>query len=134
MLYRDLIQSAIAIVCENAVVSFGNEDYHARAPYLLAAFVTQYAKLDGDYRKANGMENKVISTDAAAIEVDDEFPLCDVFAPAAIYHLAAGLVIDENEEMSMRLFEQYADSISTIQKDLPCQRESITSHYDVTKG
>ena len=132
MLYRDLIQSAIAIVCENAVVSFGNEDYHARAPYLLAAFVTQYAKLDGDYRKANGMENKVISTDAAAIEVDDEFPLCDVFAPAAIYHLAAGLVIDENEEMSDKFFDRYINAILEIRKNLPSLAEPIVDRYGLT--
>ncbi len=132
MLYRDLIQSAIAIVCENAVVSFGNEDYQARAPYLLAAFVTQYAKLDGDYRKANGMENKVISTDAAAIEGDDEFPLCDVFAPAAIYHLAAGLVIDENEEMSDKFFDRYINAILEIRKNLPSLAEPIVDRYGLT--
>ena len=132
MLYRDLIQSAIAIVCENAVVSFGNEDYHARAPYFLAAFVTQYAKLDGDYRKANGMENKVISTDAAAIEVDDEFPLCDVFAPAAIYHLTAGLVIDENEEMSDKFFDRYINAILEIRKNLPSLAEPIVDRYGLT--
>lgn len=132
MLYRDLIQSAIAIVCENAVVSFGNEDYHARAPYLLAAFVTQYAKLDGDYRKANGMENKVISTDAAAIEVDEEFVLCDVFAPAAIYHLAAGLVIDENEEMSDKFFDRYINAILEIRKNLPSLAEPIVDRYGLT--
>lgn len=132
MLYRDLIQSAIAIICENAVVSFGNEDYHARAPYLLAAFVTQYAKLDGDYRKANGMENKVISTDAAAIEVDEEFVLCDVFAPAAIYHLAAGLVIDENEEMSDKFFDRYINAILEIRKNLPSLAEPIVDRYGLT--
>lgn len=132
MLYRDLIQSAIAIVCENAVVSFGNEDYYARAPYLLAAFVTQYAKLDGDYRKANGMENKVISTDAAAIEVDEEFVLCDVFAPAAIYHLAAGLVIDENEEMSDKFFDRYINAILEIRKNLPSLAEPIVDRYGLT--
>ena len=132
MLYRDLIQSAIAIVCENAVVSFGNEDYHARAPYLLATFVTQYAKLDGDYRKANGMENKVISTDAAAIELDEEFVLCDVFAPAAIYHLAAGLVIDENEEMSDKFFDRYINAILEIRKNLPSLAEPIVDRYGLT--
>ena len=132
MLYRDLIQSAIAIVCENAVVSVGNEDYHARAPYLLAAFVTQYAKLDGDYRKVNGMTSKVILTDAATIEGDDEFPLCDVFAPAAIYHLAAGLVIDENEEMSDKFFDRYINAILEIRKNLPSLAEPIVDRYGLT--
>lgn len=132
MLYRDLIQSAIAIVCENAGVTFGNEDYHARAPYLLATFVTQYAKLDGDYRKANGLETKVISTDAAAIESSDEFPLCDVFAPAAVYHLAAGLVIDENEEMSDKFFDRYINTVLEIRQNLPSVAKPIVDRYGLS--
>ena len=116
MIYQDLIKSAILLVCENSTVTFGNEDYTSRAPYWLATFVTQYAKLDGDYRKANGMESKVISTDAVAINLNDAFPLCDVFAPAAIYHLASGLVIDENEEMSDKFFDRYISAILDIRK------------------
>ncbi len=132
MTYQSLINSAIAIVCENATVSFGNEDYHARAPYLLAAFVTQYAKLDTEYRRANGMEKKVISTDAAAIDAEDEFPLCDVFAPAAIYHLASGLVIDENEEMSDKFFDRYINAILDIRKTLPASVAAIVDRYGLT--
>jgi hypothetical protein len=132
MTYQSLIDSAIAIVCENAVVSFGNEDYHARAPYLLAAFVTQYAKLDAEYRRANGLEKKVISTDAAAIDAEDEFPLCDVFAPAAIYHLASGLVIDENEEMSDKFFDRFINAILDIRKALPASIGAIVDRYGLT--
>ena len=132
MTYHSLIESAIAIVCENATVSFGNEDYQARAPFLLAAFVTQYAKLDNAYREANGMEKKVISTDAAAIDADADFPLCDVFAPAAIYHLASGLVIDENEEMSDKFFDRYINAILDIRKELPASVEKIVDRYGLT--
>jgi hypothetical protein len=129
MTYQSLINSAIAIVCENAVVSFGNEDYHARAPYLLAAFVTQYAKLDAEYRRVNGLEKKVISTDAVVLNPNDEFPLCDVFAPAAIYHLASGLVIDENEEMSDKFFDRYINGILDIRKELPAEQSAIVDKY-----
>ncbi len=129
MNYRDLIDGAIAIVCENASVTFGNEDYNARAPYLLATFVTQYAKLDGEYREANNLEGKVISTDAAAIDPNAEFPLCDVFAPAAIYHLASGLVIDENEEMSDKFFDRYISVILDIRKALPASVGAIVDRY-----
>ena len=45
MTYRDLMNGAIAAVCEDAS-SAGVEDYQTRAPFLLATFVTQYAKLD----------------------------------------------------------------------------------------
>ena len=132
MNYRDLIDGAIAIVCENASVTFGNEDYRARAPYLLAAFVTQYVKLDGDYRKAHGMEDKIINTDVAAINPDAEFPLCDAFVPAAIYHLASGLVIDENEEMSEKFFDRYINTILDIRRTLPALTKAIVDRYGLT--
>ena len=132
MICRDLIEGALAIVCENATVTFGNEDYHARAPYLLAAFVTQYAKLDSDYRKANGMEQTVVSTDAAVIDSEEVFPLCDVFAPAAMYHLASGFVIDENEEMSDKFFDRYVNAILDIRKSLPASAGAIVDRYGLT--
>ena len=99
---------------------------------MLAAFVTQYVKLDNAYREANGMEKKVISTDAAAIDADADFPLCDVFAPAAIYHLASGLVIDENEEMSDKFFDRYINAILDIRKELPASVEKIVDRYGLT--
>ena len=132
MICHDLIKSAISIVCENTTITFGNEDYNSRAPYLLATIVTQYAKLDGDYRKANGMESKVISTDAVVLNPNDEFPLCDVFAPAAIYHLASGLVIDENEEMSDKFFDRYISAILDIRKTLPASVGAIVDRYGLT--
>lgn len=131
MTYRDLMNGAIAAVCEDAS-SAGVEDYQTRAPFLLATFVTQYAKLDDNYRAANGMENKVISTDAAAIDLEDDFPLCDIFAPAAINHLASGLVIDENEEMSDKFFDRYINIILEIRKNIPAKMESIIDRYNLT--
>lgn len=129
MTYRDLIHSAIAAICEDPSASFGIEDYNTRAPFLLASFVTQYAKLDGDYRKAVDMESRVIPTDAVQIDPDDNFPLCDIFAPAAINHLASGLVIDENEEMSDKFFDRYINMILDIRKAIPAEVGAIADHY-----
>ena len=129
MTYRDLISSAVAAVCEDASSSFGIEDYHTRAPFLLASFVTQYAKLDADYRRANGMESKQVATDAVAVDADESFPFGDVFAPAAIYYLASHLVIDENEEMSDKFFDRYVNAILEIRKHLPAHMEAIVDRY-----
>ena len=78
------------------------------------------------------MESKVISTDAVVLNPNDEFPLCDVFAPAAIYHLASGLVIDENEEMSDKFFDRYISAILDIRKTLPSSVGAIVDRYGLT--
>ena len=129
MTYRDLITSAMASVCEDSATPFGFEDYTSRAPYLLASFVTQYAKLDSDYRKANNMTGKEIFTDMVAVNPDDTFPLCDVFVPAAIYHLASGLVMDENEEMSDKFFDRYIKIILEIRDSMPATTSAIIDRY-----
>ena len=65
-------------------------------------------------------------------DADADFPLCDVFAPAAIYHLASGLVIDENEEMSDKFFDRYINAILDIRKELPASVEKIVDRYGLT--
>ena len=133
MIYRDLITGAIAAVGEDILDTEGLADYQTRAPYLLATFITQHAKLDSDYRKANCMESKVIATDVAEIDAEDDFPLCDVFAPLALNYLASGLVLDENEEMSDKLFDRYINMIMEIRNSLPAKAEAIIDRYNLTK-
>ncbi len=132
MTYRDLIKSTLATVCEDPNTAFGVEDYSTRAPFLLAYFITRYAKLDGEYRKANGMASKAIPTDIAEVDPEDDFPLCDAFFPAAINYLASGLVIDENEEMSDKFFDRYIGIILDIRKAIPAQRERIVDRYGIS--
>lgn len=132
MTYQDLIRSAIATICEDTTTSQNIEDYNLRSQFLLATFVTQYAQLDGIYRKAHAMEPYEISTDVAAIDPEDDFPLCDVFSPAAIQYLASALVIDENEEMSDKLFDRYINIILEISKNLPSKAEAIIDRYNLT--
>ena len=130
MTFRQLYESAVKQVCEDPAET---ADYEDRAGYIFGTFCTRAMYLDRRYRAAHNL-GAAGEVPLVCADLDGEFPFCDVFAPCAVLYLAPVLVMDENEEMSMRLFEQYADSISTIQKDLPCQRESIASHYDVTKG
>ena len=131
MTYQDLIKSAISTVCEDTSTSAEIEDYTTRAQFLLATFVTQYAHLNGIYREAHGMEPCEISTDIAAIDPEDNFPICDVFTPAAIQYLASALVIDENEEMSDKLFDRYVNIILEISKNLPSKPGAIIDRYNL---
>ncbi len=129
MTYYDILDSAITAVCEDVAASQSIEDYIARGQFLMAGFVVQYAKLDGIYREANGMEPKTIDTDIVTVDPYDDFPLCSVFTPVAINYLASGLVLDESEEMSDKFFDRYINGILEIKKELPAKQTPIIDRY-----
>ena len=129
MTYYDILDSAIAVACEDVTNSRATEDYVIRGQFLLANFVTQYAKLDAIFREANGEETKVIKTDIVSVDPEDDFPMCNVFVPVAIHYVAAGMVLDENEEMSDKFFDRYVDGILQIRKELPAKQGAIVDKY-----
>ena len=129
MTYYDIFDSAIAAVCEDVTASHATEDYRTRAQYLMGSFVVQYANLDSLWRTAHGMNPVEIDTDTVSVEPDDDFPLSDIFIPVAINCLAAGLVLDENEEMSDKFFDRYITGVMDIRKALPCRQSSIVDKY-----
>lgn len=129
MTYYDILDSAIAAVCEDVTASHATEDYVTRGQFILASFVVQYASLDALWRETHGMEEVTVDTDIATVSPRDEFPLCDIFAPIAINYLASGLVIDENEEMSDKFFDRYVTGILEIRKSMPAKQAPIVDRY-----
>ncbi len=129
MVYYDILDGSIAAVCEDVTATRAIEDYAVRGQFLLANFVTQYAKLDAIFRQANGLETQEFRTDIVSVDPEDEFPLCDVFIPVAVHYVAAGLVIEENEEMSDKFFDRYVNGILEIRKGLPAKQGAIVDKY-----
>ncbi len=129
MTYYDILDGAIAAVCEDVSANHMTEDYVTRGQFILASFVVQYASLDAAWRDSHGMETVTVDTNIASINPRDEFPLCDVFAPVAINYLAAALVIDENEEMSDKFFDRYITGVMDIRKALPAKQAPIIDRY-----
>lgn len=129
MVYYDILDGSIAAVCEDVTATRATEDYAVRGQFLLANFVTQYAKLDAIFRQANGLEPQEFRTDIVSVDPEDEFPLCDVFIPVAVHYVAAGLVIEENEEMSDKFFDRYVNGILEIRKGLPAKQGAIVDKY-----
>ena len=112
MTYREILNSSIRMVGESDE-NGNSSDYEERASYLLATFCTECAALDKKYRIANEMSASNFSA-KAYVELEDSFPLCDVFSPAATYYLAAMLVLEENEDMSEALFARYSDALAAL--------------------
>ena len=129
MTYYDILDGAIVAVCEDVTNTRLTEDYVIRGQFLLANFVTQYAKLDSIFREANQIAPQEIKTDTISIDPEDDFPMCDVFAPIAVHYVAAGLVIDENEEMSDKFFDRYINGILAIRNELPAKQSAIIDRY-----
>lgn len=126
------------IVCERiykAALALINEpdngnadDYAERAPYLLAAFCGEAGGIDAAYRKSKGLPSQP-SYGSVMIGLEESFPLSNRFAGAAALYLAAMLVIDENEELSDRLYGRYCDRMSKICSEIPGVLEKITDIY-----
>ena len=129
MTYYDILDGAIATVCEDVSASHLTEDYISRGQFILAGFVAKYASLDATWREMHDMEAKAINTNLASVNPRDEFPFCDVFAPVAVNYLASGLVIDENEEMSDKFFDRYITGIMDIRNALPAKQAPIVDRY-----
>ena len=125
----DILDGAIAAVCEDVTNSRLIEDYVIRGQFLLANFVTQYARLDAIFREANGIEAQEIQLNTIMLDPEEDFLMCNVFVPVAIHYVAAGLVIDENEEMSDKFFDRYVDGILQIRKELPAKQGAIVDKY-----
>ena len=124
---RDIYTSALRLIGEYPDAEV-NSDYEERASYLLAAFCTEAAQVDKAYREANELEMPTES-DCVYLPLESDFPCADRFANAASMYLAAMLVIDENIELSDKLFERYCDIMATIHSEIPAKIEKIAQKY-----
>ena len=105
-----------------------NPDYTDRAPYIIAAFISEAFDADKKYRIAHGLD-EADEPDQVYIDLDDEFPLCDKLAPMCAFYLASLLIADENPEISESYYDRYCDSISSFIASLPTRAESIKNIY-----
>lgn len=127
MTVKDIFVSALCLLAESTSEA-DTEDYAERAPYLVAAFCTEAQDTDEALRVATGAA-EAPQFNAVYISLEDDFPLLKRFTSAAAYYLAAMLVIDEDEQLSDRLYDKYSDAMSTIRQSIPAQCESINDSY-----
>lgn len=128
MTNNDIYRSVIHLLAETEETA-ANGDYDERFPYILALFCGEAEELDEKYRLSKGLPRAISKMRIAAVPEED-FPLSDEFASAAVYYTAAMLIADENPEFSDRLFEKYTDRISAVYAELPCELERIKNIYN----
>ncbi len=124
---KEIFAAALNVLAETNDSS-DRSDYEERYPYILALFCGEAEELDRKYRLAHGMSADPFSVALSEIG-EKELPLSEVFTSAAVYHLAAMLVFDENTELSDRLFEKFASRMADIYSALPAECGKIKNMY-----
>ncbi len=120
---KDIFRSALKLLGEIGDET-NNPDYTDRAPYIIAAFVSEAFDTDRKFRLAHGLEDATES-DRVYIDLEDDFPLCDRLAPMCAFYLASLLIADESPELSESYYDRYCDSISKLIASLPSRTEGI---------
>ena len=105
-----------------------NDDYAERSPYILSSMFAEAARLDRNYRIANGLEAQP-TISSVYTELDSSFPLCDRFASTAAFYLAAMLIVDDNADLSDTFYDKYCDSMASISSELTGKAEKIKNVY-----
>lgn len=124
---KEILKKALRLLNEAAELE-EDGDFAERAPYILSSMFSEAARLDRDYRTANG-EKSQISFSTIYTELDSEFPLCDRFTNAAAFYLASMLIVDENDELSDTFYDKYCDSMASISSELMGKAEKIKNVY-----
>ena len=127
MTNRDIYATALGLLAQN-IDGEENSDLEDRAPYILASFCSEVFELDRLARRLLGLGAEK-EFNRAFLPLDGEFPLLERFASAAAKYLAAMLMIDEDSELSDKLYDMYCDSMATIQSQLPTVIEKLVNKY-----
>ena len=118
---KEIYSSALSLLDQRGDDGI-NEDYEERAPYLIAAFCSTVRSLDKKMRKIEGLGTQNAFS-PVHLSLDQYFPLCDRFIPAAALYVASMLVIDEDAELADSLYDKYCDNVASIAAEC----ESIAS-------
>ena len=128
MLCKEILNAALKLLGEDGSEE-ENEDYAERAPYIIAAFVSEASEADAMYRLAHGKAEATL-TERVYIPLTEAFPLSGRFVSLAAFYLASMLIADESPELSDKLYDKYCDGVSAILSSLPATLHGIRQEYD----
>ena len=129
MTCKEIYDTAISLVAESRDPA-DTADYEERAPYLLAAFCSELKDTDQKLRTLSGDDESEFG-DTLYLKLDSVFPLQSKLSACAALYLAAMLVIDDQPELSDRLYDRYCDSVCRITESISCANEKTVNRYFV---
>ena len=124
---REIYENALRLLALSAHEDV-NEDYEERAPFLIASFCTEALDVDRFLRESIG-ESPATNFGKVWMELSEEFPLLERLAPIACLYVAAMLVIEENSDLSDRLYDLYSQRLSAVWNGITSVVDSIKEQY-----
>ena len=94
-------------------------DFEERTSYILATCCANCKNLDKKVRELNSYPPQS-DFSSLYLDLEDDFPLCDILSAPVSAYLASMLVMDENPTLSETLYDRYCDSIATIGATWSC--------------
>ena len=116
MINREIYTLALHLLAQHQI-SEDTADFEERAPYLLAACCIEAQALDTALRKSLGQSVSYGFT-GVCLDLEAPFPLHQSFASLAGFYLAAMLIVDEDGELSDKLYAHYCDGLASVQSRL----------------
>lgn len=116
MINREIYAFALHALAQHQI-SDQTADLEERAPYLLAACCTEAQALDTAWRRSLG-QTSAPSIRGVSLSLEADFPLSQPFVPLAGFYLAAMLIIDEDADLSDKLYERWCDGMASIQAQI----------------
>ena len=124
---RDIFENALRILAQSSVAG-DTEDYAERAPFLIADFCTEALDLNTRLCEATG-KTPITEFERVWLPLEENFPLLDRLAPIACLYVAAMLILDEDDELSDKLYARFCDKLASVWKEIPALLESIKEKY-----
>lgn len=124
---RDIYDSALRILAQS-MPGTENNDFEERAPYLLASFCGEVLDLNRHLCEALG-KSPLTEFERVWIPLEENFPLADRLAPIACLYLAAMLILDEDAEISDKLYARYCEKITALWHEIPAMLHKIKDKY-----
>ena len=129
MTCKSIYDLSLSLLGEDISGDF-SKDYESRAPHLIAAFCSIEAENDALYRKHFGLEAQSINLSGKpSLNLDEVFPLSDIFFTACGYYLASSLIFDSDLDRSISLFEKYKENIKAVFSSIPFENSKILDIY-----
>ena len=126
----EIYKKALRLIGETEPDEARTEDYLERAPYILANAVSDLRMLDSYYRSAFSLKEQVLNpSHELCLPLSEPFPLSDRFISAVSVYLASILLIDENVELSDKLYDKFCVAVTVITQEIPAERQKILNMY-----
>lgn len=124
---REIYENALRILAQN-LPGTDNEDFADRAPYLIASFCTEALEINRHLCEALG-KTPISEFERVWLPLEENFPLADRLAPIACLYLAAMLILDEDAEISDKLYARYCEKITALWHEIPAMLHKIKDKY-----